>query len=76
MFANKEECYAKCSGRKKNGKLANGVTVDTKTGKNCYCEYGMKGRNKAQQWTSTFIKRSMFLQGAVSLEPRSYIVLL
>ncbi|XP_065051247.1 uncharacterized protein LOC135680930 isoform X2 [Rhopilema esculentum] len=57
VFANKEECYAKCSGRKKNGKLANGVTVDTKTGKNCYCEYGMKGRNSAQHWTSTFIKR-------------------
>eukprot|EP00795_Rhopilema_esculentum_P012586 gene12586-3287_t len=58
VFANKEECYAKCSGRKKNGKLANGVTVDTKTGKNCYCEYGMKGRNSAQHWTSTFIKRT------------------
>lgn len=60
IFANKEECYAKCSVRRKGGKLANGVTVDSKTGKTCYCEYGMKGRTSAQVWTSTFIKRSKY----------------
>ena len=56
-FANKEICYAKCSVRKRNGQLANGVTVDSKTQKVCYCEYGMKTRNKNKSWRSTFIKR-------------------
>ena len=59
-FANKEVCYAKCSVRRRNGKLANGVTVDSKTKKNCYCEYGMKGKNNNAAWITTFIKRGMY----------------
>ncbi len=53
----KEDCYAMCSTMKKNGKLANGATVDQKTGKICYCEFGMKKRNTVTKWTSTFIIR-------------------
>ena len=56
-FANKEICYQKCLNRRKNGKLANGVTVDSKTQKSCFCEYGMKGRNRNGGWVSTFINR-------------------
>ena len=57
VFANKEICYAKCSVRRRNGKLANGATVDSKTKKTCFCEYGMKGRNNNGNWITTFIKR-------------------
>ena len=57
VFANKEVCYAKCSTRKRNGQLANGATVDSKTKKTCFCEYGMKGRNNNGNWINTFIKR-------------------
>ena len=59
VFASKEICYAKCSVRKRNGKLANGATVDSRTKKNCYCEFGMKGRNNNQHWITTFIRRGM-----------------
>lgn len=57
VFATKEICYQKCLNRKKNGKLPNGVTVDSKTHKNCFCEYGMKGRSRNAAWVSTFINR-------------------
>ena len=57
VFANKEICYAKCSVSRKNGKLANGATVDSRTKKICYCEYGMTGRNNNRQWITTFIRR-------------------
>ena len=59
VFANKEICYAKCSVRKRNGKLANGATVDSRTKKTCYCEFGMKGRNNNRNWITTFIRRGM-----------------
>ncbi len=60
IVASKEDCYARCSVRRKNGKFANGATVDTKTEKNCYCEYGMTGRDySAQKWTSTLIFRGI-----------------
>ena len=42
VFANKETCYAKCSVQRRNGKLANGATVDSRTKKACYCDFGMK----------------------------------
>ena len=56
VFANKEVCYAMCSIQRKNGKLANGATVDSRTQKICYCEYGMTGRNSNRQWMTTFIR--------------------
>ena len=59
VFANKEVYYAKCSVRRKNGKLINGATVDSRTKKTCYCEFGMRGRNKNRNWITTFIKRGM-----------------
>ena len=48
----------KCLTKRRNGKLANGVTVDAATGKSCYCEYGQTGRNGSGSWKNTFIKRS------------------
>ena len=57
-FANKEVCYQKCMNRRYRGKLPNGVTVDSKTQKQCYCEYGMRKRNRNAAWINTFIKRS------------------
>ena len=48
----------KCLTKMRNGKLANGVTVDAATGKSCYCEYGQTGRNGSGSWKNTFIKRS------------------
>eukprot|EP00795_Rhopilema_esculentum_P015293 gene15293-6507_t len=53
---NAAECVAKCSSRKKNGKLANGATVDAATQKRCYCEFGQTGRNSAASWRNTFIR--------------------
>ena len=55
----KEDCYAMCSTYVKNGKLANGATVDVKTNKICYCEFGMKKRNVNKKWKSVFIIRGM-----------------
>ena len=57
-FKNKEECYMKCLTKRRNGKLANGVTVDAATGQSCYCEYGQTGRNGNTVWINTFIRRS------------------
>ena len=57
VFANKEICYAKCSVRKKNGKLANGVTVDSRTEKTCFCEYGQKRRRGSLFFKNTYIIR-------------------
>ncbi len=57
--ASKLACYVLCYHRKKNGVLANGATVDTKTGTNCYCEYGMKKRNRVKKWMTTFINRGL-----------------
>ena len=53
---NRNECFIKCSHRRRNGKLANGATVDAATGKLCYCEYGQTGRNNARRWKNTFIR--------------------
>ena len=53
----KEDCYAMCSNMQRHGQYANGATVDQKTGKLCYCEFGMKKRNNVRKWTSTFIIR-------------------
>ena len=53
---NAAECVTKCFSRKRNGKLANGATVDAATGKTCYCEYGQTGRNNAKSWKNTFIR--------------------
>ncbi len=57
--ASKEDCFARCSLLKKSGVYANGATVDRKTGKLCYCEFGMSKRNTNKKWTSTFIIRGM-----------------
>lgn len=56
QVTNTAECLTKCYSRKRNGKLANGVTVDAKTGKSCFCEYGQKNRNKALNWRNTLIR--------------------
>ena len=53
---NAAECVAKCSSKKKNGKLANGATVDAATKTKCYCEFGQSGRNSAASWRNTFIR--------------------
>ncbi len=68
-FASKEDCYFACSMRKKNGKYANGATVDYKTGTNCYCEFGMTKRNKVLKWTSSFIIRGMIFMVFSREEP-------
>ena len=57
VFASKDVCYAMCSKREKNGLLANGATVDSKTEKTCYCEYGQNGRQTDGHWINTFIER-------------------
>ena len=37
---NPKDCYEKCKlYRKSDGMAPNGATVDTKTGKNCHCEF-------------------------------------
>ena len=54
--SNAAECAVKCYSRRKNGKLANGATVDTATQTSCYCEYGQTGRNSAKNWRNTFIR--------------------
>ncbi len=64
IVKSKEDCYAICRTRTKNGVLANGATVDTKTGTNCYCEFGMKKRNTVKKWSSAFIIRCKFLFGS------------
>ena len=61
IVASKADCFAICTMKVKNGILANGATVDTKTGTNCYCEFGMTKRNKVRKWSSTFIIRSKFV---------------
>jgi len=38
--------------RKKKEPKINGATVDKKTGKKCYCEYGMKKWNNSKTWES------------------------
>ena len=48
--SNPAECVEKCTNHSKNGKKPNGVTVDSSTGTNCYCEYGQTGRNGAASW--------------------------
>eukprot|EP00493_Phyllostaurus_siculus_P019218 UN19523 len=48
-FKSKVHCYAMCRSRTKNGVLANGATVDSATGKICYCEFGMKSRNSVKK---------------------------
>ena len=58
-FKSKVHCYAMCRSRTKNGVLANGATVDSATGKTCYCEFGMKSRNSVKKWTTTFITRGL-----------------
>ncbi len=55
----KEDCYAICMSSMKNGVLANGATVDVKTGTNCYCEFGMTKRNVNKKWKSAFIMRGV-----------------
>ncbi len=57
----KEDCYAMCVNKKKNGVYANGATTDAKTGKICYCEFGMSKRNSVKKWKSTFIIRGMLI---------------
>ena len=52
----KYECIAKCFSRKKDGRLANGATIDTATHSRCYCEYGQTGRKSATKWQNTFIR--------------------
>ena len=53
---NAAECVVKCYSRKRNGKFANGATIDSATQKSCYCEYGQTGRNSASNWKNTFIR--------------------
>ena len=55
-----QDCYAMCSSMKRNGVYANGATSDAKTGKICYCDFGMKRRNTVTTWKSTYIIRGMF----------------
>ncbi len=58
VVKSKEDCYAICSIKKLDGKLADGATIDVKTNTNCYCEFGMTKRNTNKKWTSAFIIRS------------------
>lgn len=53
---NAAECVVKCCSRRKNGKLANGATVDAATQTTCYCEYGQTGRSSATTFRNTFIR--------------------
>ncbi len=55
-----QDCYAMCSSMKRNGVYANGATSDAKTGKICYCDFGMKRRNTVTTWKSTYIIRGIF----------------
>ena len=56
-FSGPVECVKKCIDRRKNGKIANGVTVDAATQRNCYCEYGQTGRTSSTSWKNTYIPR-------------------
>ena len=56
-FSSKEDCYAFCSISSKDGKNANGVTVDAATERKCYCEFGMTSRNSLTIWKSAFIDK-------------------
>jgi len=58
-FANETVCYAKCSVQRKDGKLANGATVDSTTKRTCFCEFGMDGISINENWITTFIRRGM-----------------
>ena len=55
QVTNNDKCIEKCRKRSKNGKTANGATVDALTEKKCYCEYGQTGRNSNWKWINTFI---------------------
>ena len=54
-FANPAICVQKCKGYKYNGAVANAVTVDSKTGKSCFCEFKSTGRNGNRNWKSCLI---------------------
>ena len=54
-FPNPGVCVQKCKGYKLNGIIANAVTVDSKTGKSCYCEFKSTGRNSNRDWKSCMI---------------------
>ena len=56
-FSGPAQCVEQCINRKKNGKVANGVTVDAATQRKCYCEYGQTGRTSSTSWKNTYIPR-------------------
>lgn len=48
--SNPKECVDKCVQSRVTYPTINGVTVDSGTGRNCYCEFDMKGSNGAKSW--------------------------
>ena len=54
-----KECVTRCYNKTKDGKYANGVTVDVVPIKKCYCEYGQTGKNNNSMWMNTFIRSGM-----------------
>ena len=63
------QCVERCMNRRKNGKVANGVTVDAATQKSCYCEYGQTGRTSSRSWKNTYIPRRNNLYYNINLKP-------
>ena len=51
-----EQCFARCKELKKTNPRVNGVTVDTKGDKECYCEIGMKSWNTVDRYKSCQVK--------------------
>ena len=52
MVAGPLQCLNRCKRYTYRGKKSNGATVDSRTGKKCYCEFTMTGRNSNHQWKS------------------------
>ena len=57
VFENEEECISQCVERKKTYPEINGVTVDSASGKKCYCKYSLtKSKlNKESQWKTCIL---------------------